>query len=679
MDLRRHAPVGRWRPRRPSGWAASRGLRQVYRGRRKDAHIDLLATDHPEQRTTGRFRWLFSTFLAATVGTVAIAVAIIGSFDRRDGDGGILPALMRMREEARRPPRTTPPRQDGLKWASPKADRVQVTFGGASTRHVIHDSMRQRRGNRDFILQKPYARIVARLSSVPASSSVAVPPFNPLRLYANTEPATEVSEGGPSGVEPTDVTVRVVELIGGILPGDDGQELDQSEVQDIIDRARDTDASPLRPAFVAEGAEHLARKSPSGPARPMADEPVPPNTTVLAKTVFETEDTPDEEEAEEVTVVRVQRGDTVTRVLTRLKVEPADVRAAVEALKPIIADGALESGQELHIAVVPSLTHAERMDLVRLGIYTEAQAHRATVIRNEAGELVASSAPISSLPRRVGSDDQASSLYASIYHAALSQQIPPDTITSLLRIHAYETDFRRRIRPGDAVEMLFDLREDDYSAEGPLGDLLFTAIQTGGSVQRFYRFRGADGQVDYYDEHGNNSRKFLDRRPVRGEEVRLTSGFGMRFHPLFNDRRMHTGIDLSAPTGTPILAAGNGVIEEIGRKAGYGNYIRIRHANGYKTTYGHLSRFAPALQVGSRVRIGNIIGAVGCTGTCSGAHLHFEVLVNSRFVDPMRIEVPREKQLAGKDLIDFRRERARIDNLLTRPPVKSRTAPMEGG
>ena len=164
------------------------------------------------------------------------------------------------------------------------------------------------------------------------------------------------------------------------------------------------------------------------------------------------------------------------------------------------------------------------------------------------------------------------------------------------------------------------------------------------------------------------------RRPVRGEDVRITSGFGVRRHPILQVPKMHTGVDWACATGTPIMAAGSGVIEEAGRKGEYGNYIRIRHANGYKTAYGHMSRFAPGVSEGVKVRQGQIIGFVGSTGLASGPHVHFEVLVNSSYVDPMSIQVPRERQLAGKQLADFQKERARIDDLMRRNPVSTRVA-----
>jgi len=225
------------------------------------------------------------------------------------------------------------------------------------------------------------------------------------------------------------------------------------------------------------------------------------------------------------------------------------------------------------------------------------------------------------------------------------------------------------VRPSDQAEFFFETADDQPSGEPLPGELLYTALTAGGEAQRYWRFRTPDGVVDYYDEYGNNSRKFLMRRPIRGENVHFTSGFGIRFHPLLNERRLHSGVDWAAPIGTPILAAGNGIVEEADRKGQYGNYVRIRHANGYQSAYAHMSRFGPGIRQGVKVRQGQVIGFVGTTGLSSGPHLHYEVLVNNRFVDPMQIQVPRERRLTGKNAAAFQRERQRIEELMRRAPV----------
>ena len=228
------------------------------------------------------------------------------------------------------------------------------------------------------------------------------------------------------------------------------------------------------------------------------------------------------------------------------------------------------------------------------------------------------------------------------------------------------------MRVADSVELFFDVKEEDNDREGALGELLATSLSTGGETQKYFRFRSVDGVIDYYDEHGNNSRKFLMRRPVRGEGIRRADGFGWRRHPLLGILRRHAGIDWAGPPGTPIMAAGSGVVEEAGRKGEYGNYVRIRHANGYQTAYGHLQRFAPGVSPGVRVTQGQVVGLIGTTGLSTGPHLHFEVLVNSQQVDPMTIPVPKERKLEGKQLVEFQKERVRIEELTRRNPVSAK-------
>jgi murein DD-endopeptidase MepM/ murein hydrolase activator NlpD len=172
--------------------------------------------------------------------------------------------------------------------------------------------------------------------------------------------------------------------------------------------------------------------------------------------------------------------------------------------------------------------------------------------------------------------------------------------------------------------------------------------------------------VDFYDENGRSSRKFLIRTPIIG--ARMTSPFGMRFHPILGYTRPHTGVDWAAPIGTPIFAAGNGTIASAGWDSGYGRRIEIQHANGYETTYNHMSGFARGIKPGLRVKQGQVIGYLGQTGLATGPHLHYEVLVNGRFVDPMRVKLARTREFDGRMLADFKRERDRIDALVERAP-----------
>ncbi|HMN39187.1 MAG TPA: M23 family metallopeptidase [Hyphomicrobium sp.] len=670
--------------------APLRGIPEVYRGGSSSFFRDIYDVDHVEQRQGGRFRWLLSTCLAATVGAIAILVVVYGSSDKSGMDDRLLPEFSNILDgTGMRPIFPAFKNADGLKWLLPKTDRLQLTTGALSTRYIIHESSKQRRDGREYMRQKPYARIVARLAPVSGNYADVIPPFNPFKLYASSQPVNaggDSDDNSGSGLSRSDISVKVVELLGGILPGEDGEELDTREVQDLVERAGENasagndaaaaaDASGLPLDGVAAATDEdiaVQGGQPAlGPEANAAGEQLP-NTTSITKTAETFEEVDNDLEAGEVSVVKVGRDDTLQTILQRAGADDWQARAMIDAARATFPESALVPGQEVRITLVPSLTQANKKEPSSFSVFSDGHDHLVTVSRSAAGEFVASTLPSIGKELQSASSDgenaQAVSLYASFYHAALVQNIEPDTIMSVLRIHAFDTDFRRRVRPGDTVEMFFDMK-DEQSTDGPPGELLYTAINSGGAVARFYRFRTPDGHVDYYDDNGNNSKKFLMRKPVRGDNVRLTSGFGVRYHPLLNTRKMHTGVDWATAPGTPILASGNGTIEEAGHKGYYGNYIRIRHANGYHTAYGHMMRLAAGVAEGVKVRQGQVIGYVGSTGLSSGPHLHFEVLVNSRFVDPMSIQVPRERKLEGKDLADFQKERTHIDDLMKRSPV----------
>jgi murein DD-endopeptidase MepM/ murein hydrolase activator NlpD len=669
VDRRRYSQHGRF-----GALAAAKrenGLPQLYRGRAASSFKDLYETDHAESRQVGRFRWLISTCLAATVGAISILVVIYGSVDKPETQGGFLPGLTEL-GEANLTGRDLlfQRNNEGLKWASPKSDRLNITSGAVTTRYVVNESVKQRRLGREYIHAKPYARIVARLAPVPSTYG-EVPPFNPLSLYA-TQTVNPGEEDESDAAGQGNVVVNIIELLGGILPDEDGQELEESEIALHVAAAKEAESEA---ELIRAGGEAQTGRSSGEDGLPLGAESsdaAAPYTTVLVKPVQADEDTLDDLEGRETQVVRVGDGDTLRKILQRAGADTWTSRGMIEAARNIFPEANLASGQEIRITLVPSLTRRDKKEPARFSIFSGGHDHLVTVSRNAAGEFVASKSPTMGeeiANAALDDNDRAStsSVYASVYYAGRLQDVPVDDIMKVMKIHASQTDFRRRLRPGDAIEFFFDMK-DDAKPEGPPGELLFTSITSGGEMYRFYRFRTPDGVVDYYDEKGNNSKQFLMRRPVRGD-VRLASGFGMRFHPLLNERRMHTGVDWATSPGTPILAAGTGVIEEAGRKGQYGNYVRIRHPNGYHTAYGHMLRFRKGVQAGAKVRQGEIIGYVGATGLASGPHLHYEVLINSRFVDPLAIQVPRERELSGRVLAEFQKERQRIDNLRHLAPV----------
>jgi murein DD-endopeptidase MepM/ murein hydrolase activator NlpD len=672
IERHRHATVGRVR-RRHTGAEYSHAMTQPRVARRRGGLRDLYSADTAEARSGGRFRWFFSTCLAAAVGSVAIVAALFGASDPNDGRSG--GGMSRLRTTISssvqiQPPAPAPVAPDGLAWATPKSDRLEATTGAMVTRYIVQDSIRQRRGSREYIQNKPYARVLARLVAVRADAVSAIPAFNPIRLYGNTTPIGESDESPvASGINPNGVAQRVVELLGSILPTEDGQELDAGEVSDLVERARASarEALTMRPGFLPEGVKEPEIAKPAAAA-----EPLPTNTTVLEKTGGEQEDAA-EFEGRQTRSHKVGRGDTLSRILQQAGADRELARGMVEAARGTFSERELSTGFVVDLTLEPSLANPDQLEPIRYAVYDDRGNHRVSVERGPAGEFVASASALDGGRRVTQTRDSersaAVSLYAGVYQAALSQGVDPDVILQILRLHAHETDFRRRVRVADELELFFDLR-DEGRGEEQLGELLYSAITAAGETQRYFRFKAGDGTIDYYDEDGNNSRKFLIRRPIRGDDARLTSGYGVRLHPLLNTRKLHTGVDWAAPIGTPIMASGNGVIEEAKFKGQNGNYIRIRHPNGYQSAYSHLSKFAAGVAPGVKVRQSQIIGYSGNTGFSTGPHLHYEVLVNNQFVDPMSIQVPRERRLTGRQLTEFQKERARIEDLLRRQPVR---------
>jgi murein DD-endopeptidase MepM/ murein hydrolase activator NlpD len=239
--------------------------------------------------------------------------------------------------------------------------------------------------------------------------------------------------------------------------------------------------------------------------------------------------------------------------------------------------------------------------------------------------------------------------------------VPPAVLAEVVRIFSWDVDYQRETRPGDEIAVLF---ERERVADGPVigaGDIRYARLDVGGRIVEAFRFERGDDAA-FFTRDGESLRKFLLRTPVSG--ARMSSGFGMRRHPILGYTRMHRGIDFAAPTGTPIYAAGDGRLVRVGRYGGYGNYIRIQHGEGYATAYAHLSRFAEGMRSGRRVEQGDVIGYVGSTGRSTGPHLHFEVLENGEQVDPLGVAQPPAENLEGEALAAFQREVQAVETRL---------------
>ncbi|MCE9506733.1 MAG: peptidoglycan DD-metalloendopeptidase family protein [Alphaproteobacteria bacterium] len=238
---------------------------------------------------------------------------------------------------------------------------------------------------------------------------------------------------------------------------------------------------------------------------------------------------------------------------------------------------------------------------------------------------------------------------SSLYVDAKAAGVPDGVILDLIKMYSWNVDFQREIHSGDAFEVMYEeyKTEDGKTVRGK-GNIVYAKLTLGDNAMPFYRFEDARGDADYYDNGGRSAKKPLMKTPVDG--ARLSSGFGMRKHPVLGYSKMHKGVDFAAPRGTPIYAAGDGVIARLGPFSSYGNYIRIRHRAGLETAYAHMSKFKAGLHSGSRVKQGQVIGYIGTTGRSTGPHLHYEVMVNNTQVNPASVKLPTGKALKGKEL-----------------------------
>ncbi len=239
----------------------------------------------------------------------------------------------------------------------------------------------------------------------------------------------------------------------------------------------------------------------------------------------------------------------------------------------------------------------------------------------------------------------------SLFLSAERAGIPPAIIVELIKLYSFDVDFQREIWPGDSFSVYFDRTIAPEFGDVLEGHILYAQLKLRKRTIELTRFEAEDGTVDYFDASGKSVRKALMKTPIDG--ARLSSHFGSRKHPVLGYKLKHRGVDFSAPTGTPIMAAGDGVVERASRYGAYGNYIRIRHNGAYKTAYAHMSKYGRGIKKGKRVRQGQIIGYVGATGRVTGRHLHYEVYQNGNRINPLTMKLPTGKQLKGDSLLAF--------------------------
>ena len=247
----------------------------------------------------------------------------------------------------------------------------------------------------------------------------------------------------------------------------------------------------------------------------------------------------------------------------------------------------------------------------------------------------------------------------SFYSSAVAQHLTDSLISPFAQALAYDFDFQREIHAGDVFEAAFEDRRNARGQSVGVGRLLYVSMETSAKSRALYWFQPPGGQAGWFDGNGASTVRALLRTPVEG--ARISSTFGMREHPILGYTKLHEGVDFAAPVGTPIYAAGAGVVLHAEMKALNGNYVEIQHDNGWQTYYLHMSGFGPGITPGVKVHQGQQIGQIGTTGRSTGPHLHYGLKIDGQFVDPLGVKMEAAQPLTGPQLSAFVKERNRID------------------
>lgn len=607
------------------------------------------------------FAWLTGTVMTGLTSVLLMGAALYVSFQGQDTFSTAYAALNLAA------PRIDQPLATDL---TSKTSRLRPVAATRSDREIIEAATRQTVDGREIIRNQPFVRISATLATTGTSLSADVPAYDPVAILNKTQPLTSAALDIATDVYGTDVDGEVAVSQSGMpenfVPTRTVSDQNAADfVRGMVGAQFSVDGgSPaLAYAALAPSLRDLA-VSETASATGIAE-----NVTVVPKTT----------QASGEGLGRTERFLTVREIgplrdtLMRNGFTAAQVGMVENTLANLIPAGGLPAGIRLRILYGPLSQSADSLVPYRMSIYrpegAPGDAHIATVALSDNGQYVVGLQPdwvdfpaedveqinVGNLP----------TIYRSIWETGRKHDLSDETIERIIGMFAYDIDMTKRITAGDTIEIL---EAGDVAGEGAEGDLLYVSLTLSGTKRELYRFATDDGVVDFYDPDGETGKRFLNRRPLEGGGT-LRSRFGYRIHPIFKTRRLHTGVDLAARTGTPIYAAGDGVISYYKWQSGYGNKVEIQHVNGYETAYGHMSRYVDGLGEGSRVRQGQIIGYVGSTGQSTGPHLHFEIKINGNLVDPLSVKLPKDNVLAEQYRDDFAETIAQINDLMAREPA----------
>ena len=366
----------------------------------------------------------------------------------------------------------------------------------------------------------------------------------------------------------------------------------------------------------------------------------------------------------------LSNGDTLAKILKKAKFTNQEIAAVSSSLSTHLNLRKLQVGTRFTAGIDTAETpialqihlpaHKQaKIDNVENGFLDHYVLHHPEYDQHKGWMTVKAIRPVTTELVHAGSQ-----IDVSLYNAAKDANIPLEALDEFVTVMGFSVDFQRQIRNGDSFELVFQKSVDSLSGEVMAqGKLHYAGIVLSGEKMGYFRFVHANGRVGWYDSKGESAVRTLMRTPVNG--ARISSGYGMRRHPTKGYNAMHKGIDFAVPTGTPILAAGSGQVEFSAWNGSYGKYIRIRHSSTYKTAYAHLSGFAAGIRKGVSVEQGQVIGYVGSTGRSTGPHLHYEILVNNRKVNPVTVKLPTGKSVPASEMAEFNKQVKRIKDQMS--------------
>ena len=615
-------------------------------------------TTSPPDRREVSARWLSGTFLTGVTSSVLMGVALFAALDGRQ-QLATPPEIAELAGLA----------SNDVSGQKAKKPRVMPTrqISRTKDRRRMDVSMVTKVGDREVIHSMPLVQVNMALAAS-YTNTTAYPPFDPLRVLSNDDassaPASPAAGQIYGAKVESEISLRSVDFPIATASFDETSQLSADEVEKVVREA----AGDLSEGVIQIASLHYVDPQRFGDqltqslAGSYGIRIVSENVSVTPRPDTEAEDQA-AVFAEDIIPFRQDR--RIDEALADAGYDGKDAVGMAAAIAKLLNAPALKAGTVLRVGLE---VRNEVPTVVRTGVYDKTR-HIVTIARSDDGQFVPAQEPETNPELLTAFDDSPPvqtrgtlpTIYDGIFRAAYSYGMSKDMTQHLVRLLASNVDFQSRANPADRLEVLFSQPGGEGEASEN-SELLYVSANIGGQSRKFYRFQMEDGSFDYFDENGSSARKFLLRKAVPNGEFR--SGFGARRHPLLGFTRLHTGVDWSAPRGTPIIAAGNGVVEKAEWAGGYGRQTLIRHANGYVSSYNHQSNFAKNIAPGVRVRQGQIIGYVGSTGLSTGPHLHYELIVNGTKVDPMRVRLPVGKVLKDEELKAFEYERERIDELL---------------